>query len=126
MQAETLLLVEDDMDLQNVEAFALGAAGYRVITARDGRAALERLAHERPMLILLDLHMRDVNGRQFMASFRAAYGTAIPVVVVTAAEDAQRQAADVAADGWLAKPFELCQLLAVVESHLRRKATARH
>ena len=126
MQAETLLLVEDDMDLRNVEAFALGAAGYRVITARDGRAALEHLARERPKLILLDLHMRDVNGRQFMASFRAAYGTAIPVVLVTAAEDAQRQAADVAADDWLAKPFELGQLLDVVERHVGRKSSARH
>jgi len=114
------MLVEDDSDLSRVEEFALGAAGYRVVVARDGRAALEQLARERPAVILLDMRMPGFNGWQFIAAFRAAYGREIPIVVVTAAENAQHRAAEVDAEDWLAKPFEVDELLDVVAKHVGR------
>jgi CheY-like chemotaxis protein len=117
------MVVEDDADLTLVEEFALRAAGYHVVTARDGRAALETLAHERPAVILLDMRMPGVNGWQFMRAFRAAYGREIRVIVVTAAEDAQQRAAEVDADDWLAKPFDVDELLDVVARHAGHAAT---
>ena len=112
------MVVEDDVDLRDVEDIALTANGYRVVTARDGQAAMAQLVRERPALILLDMRMPGTNGRQFMASFRAAYGHDIPVVVVTAAEDAQSRAEEVGADDWLAKPFEVEELLDKVARHV--------
>jgi DNA-binding response OmpR family regulator len=114
-----VLLIEDDLDLSTVEALALGAEGYQVHVARNGHAALEQIAHERPSVILLDMRMPGMNGWQFMSTFRAAYGHDIPVVVVTAADDAERRATDVGAEDWLAKPFELDDLLAKVAVHTR-------
>jgi DNA-binding response OmpR family regulator len=118
-QADSVLLVEDDLDLSRVEALALGAEGYKVQVAHDGRAALEQIAHERPSVILLDMSMPGMNGWQFMAAFRAAYGHDIPVLVVTAADNAERRALDVGAEDWLAKPFELDDLLSKVARHAR-------
>jgi DNA-binding response OmpR family regulator len=119
------MLVEDDVDLSRVEEFALSTAGYRVVIARDGRAALEQLARERPAVILLDMRMPGFNGWQFMAAFRAAYGRQIPIIVVTAAEDAQRRAAEVDAEDCLAKPFEVDELLDVVAKHVRHGTAPR-
>ncbi len=114
------MVVEDDGDLRDVEDIALTANGYRVVTARDGQAAMAQLVRERPALILLDMRMPGINGRQFMTSFRAAYGHDISVVVVTAAEDAQSRAAEVGAEDWLAKPFEIDELLDKVARHIGR------
>ncbi len=115
-----MLLVEDDLDLSGVEALALGAEGYHVHVARNGHAALEQIAHERPSVILLDMRMPGMNGWQFMSTFRATYGHDIPIVVVTAADDAERRAMDVGAEDWLAKPFELDDLLDKVARHTGR------
>ena len=114
------MVVEDDVDLSRVEEFALDAAGYRVLTARDGGAALEQLARERPAVILLDLRMPGINGREFISMFRTAYDHDIPIVVVTAAEDAQSSAAEIGAEDWLAKPFEVEELLHMVAKHVGR------
>ena len=123
-RAETVLVVEDDVDLGRVEEMVLSGSGYRVVLAREGATALEQLARERPVLILLDMRMPGMNGWQFMSSLRARYGHAIPVVVVTAAEDAPGRAAEVEADGCLAKPFEIDDLLRVVERYAGHGGTA--
>ena len=86
-------------------------AGYRVRTAREGRAALARVAEEMPALILLDMRMPGMNGWEFAREFRARHGRAAPIVVVTAAENARARAEEIAADGWLAKPFDLDDVL---------------
>ena len=112
---DAVLVVEDDVDLRHVEAMVLGASGYRVLVARDGSSALDELARERPALVLLDMRMPGMNGWDFMRVLRARYGRTIPVVVVTAAEDAASRAAEVEAEGCLAKPFEIDDLLRVVE-----------
>jgi len=125
-RSETVLLVEDDVDLIAVEVFALAEEGYRVIIARNGQAALEELTRQRPALVLLDMRMPGVSGWQFMAPFRAAYGRDIPVVIVTATESAERLAAEVDADDWLAKPFELEQLINIVEKHVRHRRPHGH
>ena len=113
------MLVEDDADLRVVEQMALFAAGYRVITAAEGAAALRQLAAERPALILLDMRMPGMNGWQFVKALRIEHGHDIPIVVVTAAEDARARAEEVGADDHLAKPFEVDDLLRMVEKHVR-------
>ncbi len=109
-----VLVVEDDPDLSALLAVILSEAGYPVMTAGDGLEALERVAERLPGLVLLDMRMPRMNGWEFAREFRARYGRAVPIVVVTAAENARLRAEEIEADGWLEKPFELEQVMAAV------------
>ena len=115
-----ILVVEDDRDLLSLVEMILVDAGYRVRTARDGREALGRVAEEMPSLILLDMRMPGMNGWEFAREFRARHGMAAPIVVVTAAENARARAAEIGAEGWLAKPFDIDDVLRIAERHAGR------
>ncbi len=108
----SILVVEDDPDLLSLMEMILEGDGYRVRTAREGREALARVEQELPALVFLDMRMPGMNGWEFAREFRARHGAACPIVVVTAAEDARRRAEEIAAQGWLAKPFEIGDVLA--------------
>lgn len=112
-----VLVVEDDSDLVALIELVLTDAGYRVRTAPEGGAALARVAEQMPGLILLDMRMPGMNGWEFAREFRARHGHAAPIVVVTAAENARARAAEVEADGWLSKPFEIDDVLRIVARH---------
>jgi len=103
-----VLVVEDDRDIREVIAEVLALAGYRTCTAPNGRMALEQARVDRPDLIVLDLLMPVMNGWQFMEAQRRDPELAtIPVVVVTAALDANAEGAA----GFLQKPFDSDALL---------------
>jgi CheY-like chemotaxis protein len=119
-----ILVVEDDSDLVSLMELVLTDAGYRVRTAPEGGAALARVAEEMPGLILLDMRMPGMNGWEFAREFRARHGRAAPIVVVTAAENARARAAEVEADGWLSKPFEIDDVLRIVARHAAAAAGA--
>ena len=116
----SVLVVEDDQDLSALLELVLADAGYAVRVAGDGLAALRRVEEAMPGVILLDMRMPVMNGWEFAREFRARYGRACPVVVVTAAENARLRAEEIGADGWLAKPFDLDAVLDMVERQLRR------
>ncbi|HLH14188.1 MAG TPA: response regulator, partial [Solirubrobacteraceae bacterium] len=83
--APTVLVVEDDAATRDVLRRLLEKEGWTVVEAEDGRAALERLAHERPALLLLDLMMPRMDGFELVAELqRHDQWRSIPVVVVTA------------------------------------------
>jgi CheY-like chemotaxis protein len=116
-EAGRVLVVEDDPELRSLIELLLLDAGYRVVTARDGLEALERLAEHLPGVILLDMRMPRMDGWVFAREFRTRYGRSAPIVVVTAAEDARQRAAEIQADAFLGKPFELDELLRMVARH---------
>ncbi len=117
--AKPVLVVEDDEALRDIVELALTDAGYRVVTAANGRVALDRVAREMPGLILLDMKMPVMNGWEFVAAFRARYAQPVPpIVVVTAAEDAAARAAEVQADAHLDQPFALDDLFTMLERYL--------
>lgn len=107
-----VLVVEDDADiLLTVKAF-LELEGYSVRTASNGFEALELLKSSlMPSLILLDMKMPVMNGWQFAAEFLNQHDHKAPIVVMTAAADAQQRAKDIDAQGWIGKPFDLNDLL---------------
>jgi CheY-like chemotaxis protein len=109
-----VLVVEDDADLLGLMEMILAEGGYGVRTASDGRQALERVAEEMPGVILLDMRMPVMNGWEFAKEFRLRYGHAAPIVVVTAAENAKGRAAEIGAEAWLAKPFDLDDVIVLV------------
>jgi len=120
----SVLVVEDDGDLVSLMELVLTDAGYRVRTAPEGGVALARIAEEMPGLILLDMRMPGMNGWEFAREFRSRYGRAAPIVVVTAAENARARAAEVGADGWLSKPFEIDEVLRMVAARAATAAAA--
>jgi CheY-like chemotaxis protein len=115
-----VLLVEDDDDLREVEAGILETAGYRVITAREGREALDRVDQEMPGVIFLDMKMPGMDGWAFAREFRARHAKRVPIVVVTATSNAHKRAEEIAADGVLGKPFEAADFIEAARLHLRR------
>jgi CheY-like chemotaxis protein len=110
-----ILIVEDDEDLRDLEARILKRAEYRVETAGDGLEALAKVAGEMPAVILLDMNMPGMDGKTFVAEFRTRHDHRVPIVVVTAAVNVQKRAAEVNADGYLPKPFTPEDLLQTAE-----------
>jgi urea transport system substrate-binding protein len=109
-----ILVVDDDESILRVVAEILDFEGYPVKTAADGAAALRAVEQARPSLVLLDMRMPVVDGWGFAQRLRER-GVQLPIVVMTAAQDARRWAEEIGAAGYLAKPFELPELLDVVE-----------
>ncbi|HVJ94563.1 MAG TPA: response regulator [Labilithrix sp.] len=117
-----ILVADDDPELLGLIGEALAYRGYRVVTAKHGREALERVEEERPQLILLDMNMPVMDGWTFAKALRERHGRSIPIVVITAAKDSQLRADEVGAEGELGKPFDLQQLYEVVEDTLVAEA----
>ncbi len=109
-----VLVVEDDPDLAGLLQMILADEGYAVETAANGAEALRNVAVRMPAVILLDMRMPVMNGWEFARAFAARYGHAAPIVVVTAAEDARARAEEIGADAWLAKPFDVDDVLRTV------------
>jgi CheY-like chemotaxis protein len=119
-----VLIVDDDPDISETIAFLLDERGYRSERAANGKEALERLRRlPRPQLILLDLSMPVMDGREFRRRQLAAPELAsIPVVVVTAASATANDHARMQTPGWLIKPIALDTLLHTVERYCLRPA----
>jgi two-component system chemotaxis response regulator CheY len=96
----------------------LDGEGYEVLTATNGIKALVLLEEDRPDLILLDMKMPGMDGWEFARRYAELPDPKPPIVVVTAAQDASRRAAEIAAQGYLAKPFGIDDLLAVIDDQL--------
>ena len=99
--------------LSTVE-FILADEGYPVAVAMNGEEALERVEQDPPRLILLDLKMPVMDGWGFAAHYRQRPGPHAPIVVMTAAHDSRGRAAEIGADGYISKPFDGENLLAIV------------
>ena len=108
-----ILVVDDDDDVRGALAAFLEGAGYRVVEAEDGRAALERLRSSPPVcVVLLDLFMPIMNGWAFRAAQRQDPALAdIPVVLVTADRRGAEHAAELGAVANVEKPIEFDRLL---------------
>ena len=114
-----ILIVEDDPDVRASLVEVLEDEGYRVQTAGDGAEALDYLRGanvDLPRLILLDMMMPKMDGFQFRAAQSSdTMLSRIPVAVVTADDQAGRRAAALGVNGYLRKPVQLVDLLALVE-----------
>jgi DNA-binding response OmpR family regulator len=114
-----ILVVDDDRDIRDMIEIVLASDGYEVSTAPDGAAALEALEQSRPDLILLDLRMPVLDGVSFLRRYREQPGPHVPVIVLTAAQDVAARGTEIRADGYLDKPFQIGDLLALIGRHLR-------
>jgi CheY-like chemotaxis protein len=109
-----ILVVDDDPDIRALLADALQDEGYAVTTAANGAEAIEVVDRTEPSLVLLDMRMPVLDGWGFAQMMRQR-GTRLPIVVMTAAENAWRWCEEVGGDACLPKPFDLGALLETVE-----------
>ena len=110
-----VLVVDDDRDLRELLAAVLSSAGYEPLTAENGAAALSVLRTVLPELIILDLMMPVMNGWQFREAQTALPDYArIPVVCLSGHHQARHQASTLGIKACVVKPFEIDDLLQVV------------
>lgn len=117
-----ILVVDDTKNVQTLLSDFLASQDFEVLTASDGREALEAVHSASPDLILLDIMMPNMDGYQFITHLRRE--SSIPVIMITA----RQQEADVihgfdlGADDYITKPFRMRELLVRMRAVLRRVA----
>jgi two-component system KDP operon response regulator KdpE len=120
MTSGHLLLVDDEPGLVAALRPALIAAGHDVTVASDGNEAIAGASTAQPDVVLLDLGLPDMDGKQVITAIRGT--SAVPIIVISARhQEAEKIAAlDEGADDYVDKPFEIGELLARIRSAMRR------
>ncbi len=116
-----VLVIDDDPDILHLVRDVLREAGWTVMVAENGAAGLAHAADVRPRLILLDKLMPVMDGTTFASEYRRRPDAA-PIVALCAARDAATWAESIGAVGYLAKPFDVEHLIAIVEQHIEKAA----
>lgn len=130
-RAGPVLVVDDEPDILTFVRLALEDEGYGVVTARNGSEALDVAGATNPSLILLDLRMPGMGGREFVEAYRTRESqaaqavpsepprTPVPIILVTASRLPEVDPEDIGATGVLRKPFEVERLLESVARYVR-------
>jgi two-component system response regulator MprA len=112
---QSILVVDNDPGIRDALALLLEDAGYAVLAAPDGLAALEAVARDSPDLVITDLHMPGLDGGGLIARLRSERPD-LPIIVVSAGI----RVSPPAGTPFVAKPFDSEELLAIVASLLAR------
>lgn len=118
--AKTVLVVDDESRLVSLVESYLTQSGFRVATASNGLEALSIAQSSSPDLIILDLMMPEMDGYEFMRTYRVEHDT--PIILLTARVDSDEKVIELesGADDYVTKPFRPRELMARVKSVLRR------
>jgi DNA-binding response OmpR family regulator len=118
-----ILIAEDDVDIQEVLRLYLENAGFKVINAYNGKDAYELLTAEKPDLAIFDIMMPEMNGYELTKRVRTH--SSIPIIILSAmnADSDKILGLDIGADDYVTKPFNPLEVVARVQSNLRRKYT---
>ena len=115
-----ILLVDDEKSMQDILSLTLQPAGYSVYPVSTGEEAIQKFQLARPELILLDLFLPDMDGKEVLQRLRA--WTSVPIVVMSVRHHEAEKIAclDAGADDYLTKPFTMGEMLARLRAVLRR------
>lgn len=115
IQPPLVLIVEDDQSLRDILSDLLGDRGYRTVTANDGAAGLDMLRRAAPELVLLDVSMPVMDGLAFLRRrSEEACRPTVPVVVMSAQQRGS-EARTLGARQFISKPFDLDDLLSIID-----------
>lgn len=121
-----VLVVDDSASVRRRVRVALEGAGYTVVEAPDGAAALAAIDANRPVMVLTDLNMGEMSGVELVAKIRARHDrAALPVVVFSSQVSAEvkSQGRAAGANGWLAKPVDAARVRSVVDYLVEKYAS---
>ena len=115
-----ILIVDDEPSILATMGPLLRSRGYEVVTAMNGRSAIESVERDKPDLIVLDLGLPDVDGIEVCRMVRERSATPIVVLSARGAEGDKVRALDTGADDYVTKPFGAEELTARIRAALRR------
>jgi two-component system KDP operon response regulator KdpE len=123
LKDKLVLVVDDEQRIVNFMRMNLELEGCRVITANNGRAALDRVREDLPDIVLLDIMMPGMDGFEVLRRLRQF--SSVPVIVLTAKdeEDDRIKGLELGADDYIGKPFSHRELVSRIRAVLRRHAT---
>ncbi len=123
LKDKLVLVVDDEQRIINFMRMNLELEGCRVITANNGRAALDRVREDLPDIVLLDIMMPGMDGFEVLRRLRQF--SSVPVIVLTAKdeEDDRIKGLELGADDYIGKPFSHRELVSRIRAVLRRHAT---
>jgi len=115
-----VLVVDDDRHILRMMHIILETEGYQVLTAADGKTALETFDTQSPELVLLDVKMPGIDGYTVCRQIRAF--SQVPIIMITAKAEVEEKAngLDAGADDYITKPFSVQELTARIKAVLRR------
>ncbi|NBK23806.1 MAG: response regulator transcription factor [Spirochaetia bacterium] len=118
----TILVVEDDLDIRELERYALASNGYTVFEAENGKEALSVLEKEPVDLVILDIMMPVMDGLTAIKAIRYTLQSTVPIIVVSAKGDESDiiTALELGCDDYLTKPFSMNVLNSKIRAVLRR------
>ncbi|MEJ5311213.1 MAG: response regulator transcription factor [Anaerolineae bacterium] len=123
--AQKILVVDDELQIVRVTRSYLEKAGYRVLTASNGKEALFIARHEKPDLVVLDLQMPEMDGLEFTRRVRAEQPDIAIIMLTARVEEMDRiLGLELGADDYMTKPFSPRELVARVRAVLRRSQAA--
>lgn len=116
-----ILVVDDEPQIRRFLRPALAAAGYEVIEAENGTDALKAVATAAPEIVILDLGLPDMDGKDVIASLRG--WSSIPIIILSARdrETEKIAALDLGADDYIEKPFGIGELTARIRTAMRHR-----
>jgi len=120
MNEPTILVVDDEPSISEVVSIYLRRAGYQVVIARDGQAALEALEKQPPDLVVLDLMLPKMDGLEITRRLRAEGDTPIIMLTARRGETDRVLGLEMGADDYVVKPFSPQELVSRVRAVLRR------
>ena len=124
--SQTILVVDDEVNLRDMVRLYLEREGYRVVEAANGRDALFVARYEKPDLVLLDLMMPEMGGYDFIRRFTKESDTPIIVLTAKLEESDKVVGLELGADDYVTKPFGIQELIARVRAVLRRAGQPSH
>jgi len=118
-----ILVIDDDRAFARALSIGLGAHGYDVVVAYDGRDGIVATTRERPDIVLLDLGLPEYTGMELLEAVRV--WSDVPVIVLSARHQSGTKVAalDAGADDYVTKPFGIDELLARIRAALRRASS---
>ncbi|HXF69395.1 MAG TPA: response regulator transcription factor [Thermoflexus sp.] len=118
--AETILVIEDEVELAELIRLFLERRGFQVLLAFNGTEGWQRFRESQPDLVILDLMLPDIDGLEICRQIRSV--STVPILILTArtAVEERVEGLKLGADDYIVKPFAMEELLARIEAHLRR------
>lgn len=120
----TILVIEDEQNINDILTFSLGKEGYKTLSALDGVTGLEMAMSENPDLILLDVMLPGLDGWEVCKKVREQ--SQVPIIMLTAREDEVDKVLglELGADDYITKPYSMRELAARVKANLRRSTVS--